>query len=366
MVLANTVMSAEIPSPTMDEGDLVRHLCDRFNESGLLNISSDEAGNAIGLLPGKRGKDGKNILVAAHVDKVWERGIDHTMTVTAEHITGPGIADNSLGVGAVVSLPLILEKLGIELEHNVILLGASRSMGRGDLGGLRFFLENTQSPVASAICVEGIEIGRLSYSSLGMNRCEVRVRVDDDLPSTGWGSSGAVPVLSRVIDSLLAIPLPQRPKTEIIMGSILAGTTYNVPPAKATLRFEVRSETPGEVARVREAIDELVAVVNAEEAVTAELRILARRRPGGINFSHPLVKSVRETHAALGIETYVTPSISELSVLLDADIPSVTLGITHGTNKHATDERVEIEPIFTGLAQIIAVLLHLDESLSDE
>jgi len=173
-------------------------------------------------------------------------------------------------------------------------------------------------------------------------------------------------VLSRVIDALLAIPLPQRPKTEIIMGSILAGTTYNVPPGKATLRFEVRSETPGEVARIREEIDELVAMVNAEEAVTAELRVLARRRPGGIDFSHPLVKSVREAHEALGLETYVTPSISELSALLDEDIPSVTIGITQGTNKHATDETIEIAPIFTGLAQLVHVLRCLDRDLSDE
>lgn len=94
------------------------------------------------VLPGAEGN--QTLLVAAHVDKVWDGSIDHSVTVSPEMLKGPGIADNSIGVAALVSLPETLRHLGIQLKANVILLGTTRSMGRGDLAGLRFFVENLQ------------------------------------------------------------------------------------------------------------------------------------------------------------------------------------------------------------------------------
>ena len=108
IVLANAVMCGEIASPTFGEARLVRFLCDRFIESSLQNVSTDEAGNAIAMLSGRRGRLGRNILLAAHVDNIWEPGVDHTVSVYADTLVGPGIADNSLGVAAIASMPLIL------------------------------------------------------------------------------------------------------------------------------------------------------------------------------------------------------------------------------------------------------------------
>ena len=77
------------------------------------------------------------------------------MTVTENRIIGPGIADNSLGLAAMASLPPILEKIGIRLQDNLLLLGVSKSLGQGDLEGLRFFLNNKPMPVRTALCLEG-------------------------------------------------------------------------------------------------------------------------------------------------------------------------------------------------------------------
>lgn len=365
IVLANAVMCGEIPAPTGNEAKLVRFLCDRFTESQLLNVSSDEAGNAIGLLPGKRGQRGKHILLAAHVDRIWETGVDHTIQVNADTMVGPGIADNSLGVAAIASMPMILERLGVELENNLVLVGASRSMGRGDLGGLRFFVKNAQFPIDGAVCVEGIQLGRLSYSCLGMNRGEIIVRTPEELDWQARSRSGAIVELNRIVHRILAIPTPEEPRTSIILGSIMAGTGFSIPPTEATLRFEVRSEAPGMVAAIREQIEEIIAEVNAERDIRASLYIIARRKPGSIGFSHPLVRSVRGIMEHLAIEPVVDPSISELSVLLDHEIPSVTLGVTTGDNKHALSETIHLAPIFRGLAQIAATIQALDQQLTD-
>ncbi len=152
LLLANVVMAAEIPAPTGSEKLLTRFLSERFTEAGLTDIASDQAGNIAGVIPGRDRQ--RNLLVAAHVDKIWPEADDHTVAVKVGSMSGRGIADNSLGVAVLATLPLILEKLGIELESNVILLGTTRSFGRGDLAGMRFFLENIDKPIAGALCLE--------------------------------------------------------------------------------------------------------------------------------------------------------------------------------------------------------------------
>ncbi len=363
MVLANTVMCGEIPSPTFEEENLVRFLCDRFTETGLSSISIDELGNAAAILPGTDGERGPDLLVVAHVDKIWDATDDHTVTVGADTLTGRGIADNALGAAVLVTLPSVLEHLGIQLKSNLVLLGATRSFGKGDLGGLRFFLENSPHSPQAALCLEGMQLERLSYSCLGMRRGEITI---DLKPSAARhpGSAGAIIPLSRIVDRILAIERPERPFTEIRLGSIEAGSAYNVAPRSASLRFEVRSESGEIVARIIEQIEEIVDEISAGHEADAELAIISTREPGDIGFSHPLVKSTRAIMETLGVEPALDPSMSELAALLDRGIPALTTGLTRGENRHTARETIEIAPLFTGLAQLVGELVLLDQALS--
>jgi hypothetical protein len=68
---------------------------------------------------------------------------------------------------------------------------------------------------------------------------------------------------------------------------------------------------------------------------------------------------------ALNINPRFSPSTSELSAFIDAGIPALTLGITHGENLNKIDESIEIEPIYSGLAQLLGVLLAIDRGYCD-
>ena len=364
IVLANAVMFGEIPAPTFGEERRIRFLCDRYTESGLQNISTDELQNGTAILPGSEGK--RNILVSAHVDTPFLESVDHTVSVESGTIRGPGIADNSLGLAVIASLPAMLEKLGIELKSNIIFLGSTRSLGKGDLQGLRFFLENVKVPIHAAICVEGSQSGRLSYSCLGMLRGEITVTVPDELNWNSFGHRGAISGINRIITNILAIPTPEEPQTSIILGSVNAGTGFNRPPMSATLRFEVRSEQVGMIGQIYNHISSIVEEVDAEGHLNATLDIMSRRKPGGIPFSHPLVQTTRAVMDRLGIEPQIAPSVGDLSAVVDNQIPGVTIGITKGRKRQQMDESIEIEPMFGGLAELIGVLTAIDEGVCDE
>jgi len=356
LLLANAVMFSEIPAHTFEEAERARFMMDRLIEAGCQNVSTDEQGNAAGIHLGKSGK--RNILVCAHLDTPFGKSVDHAIQVTPDSIIGPSVMDNSLGLAAVATLPTLLEQLGIELEDNLLLLGTTQSMGKGDIQGMRFFLDNNKLPIRTGVLCEGGTLGRLSYSSLGVIRGTIDCQIKRG--ATGLATGGAIPVLNRILTKMLEIPLPQDPVTQLILGSVLAGTTYNTTARDAHLRFEIRSEGVGVAGEVYEQIEGVVAEANAMHAVTAELTRVGYRKNNSISFSHPLVRSARRILKALDVEDHAAPSTGELSSLLSRNIPGLVIGLTNGEHRHEYNESIEIEPIFAGLAQLITLLQAID------
>lgn len=360
ILFANVVMAGEIPAPTGYERRITRFLSDRFTECGLNNISLDQAGNVAGVISGKTGK--RNLLVAAHVDKIWAEAEDHTVSVGVGVMSGRGLADNSLGAAVLATLPLILEELAISLDANLILLGTTRSFGRGDLRGIRFFLENSEWEIDSALCLEGIDLGRLSFSSLGMARGEIVVELarPHDEESSDGVASGVIATLSELVTAVLEISHREFPGTRILIGSIESGSGYSVPPRSGLVRFEIRSLDADRVARVEAEITALAGSFCGRDGTTVGIEIIARRRPGNLGEDHPLVSEARRILEVLGVESRVEPSVSELAALLDRRIPSLTLGLTKGENRHSPEESILLDPIFDGLAQLVSVLQFMD------
>ena len=358
VLLANLVMVGEIPSPTFSEEEKVKFLLQRFDEAGLTDTSIDDCGNGIGVLGGKKGDE--SILLNAHVDTIFSSKVDHTMQLYSDTISGPGVADNSLGVAVMATLPYIFNDLELSFKKNLIFLGGVKSLGRGNLEGIRFFLENSPFSISEAICIEGVQLGRLSDSSIGMLRGEITCSVPDSYDYSRFGDASAILTLNEVINKINDMRLPRRPRTSIIMGSVKGGTSFNTIAKDATLGFEVRSESQEVVEEAGETINDIVMEVSSKTGDQIELDIFAKRSPGGIGYSHPLSKCARTVMKSLNVEPRLAPSLSELSALIAHEIPALTLGITRGEETFRKNETIEIEPIFKGMAQLIGTLIAVD------
>lgn len=363
ILLANLVMIGEIPAPTSGEDKRIEFLLNRFKEAGLSENSIDDCGNGIGVLDGEEGE--KSILLNAHADTVFSSKTDHTMQVSSEKITGAGVADNSLGLGVLATIPYILQELDIKLKNNLVLFGGVKSLGRGDLEGIRFFLDNNSFDIKNALCIEGVELGRLSYTSIGMLRGEITCKVPESYDWSRFGDASAILTLNEVINKINDIRLPKRPRTSVVMGSISGGSSFNTIAKEATLGFEVRSESEEVVGDVGQTIEDIAKEVASKTGDEVDLDIFARRRPGGIPYAHPMNECARSVMNTLEIEPRLAPSTSELAALIDKKIPALTLGITSGDRIHKMNESVQIEPIYKGLAQIIGILIATDGGFCD-
>ena len=357
VLLANLVMAGEIPAPTYGEEDRIEFLINRFKEADLQSHSIDEVGNGVGIIEGEA-KD-KNILVVAHADTVFDESVNHTIQLQPNKASGPGVADNSLGLAVLATLPILLDELDITFDHNLVLAGATRSLGRGNLEGLRFFLDNFDGPILAGIGLEGVELGRLSHTSIGMRRGEITCRIPEQYDWSRFGDASAILTINDVINKINEIRIPQRPRTSIILGSLEGGSSFTTA-KKAILRFEIRSESADITQKIHQSIQEIVDAVSSRSGNTVELDFFAERHPGGIPFSHSLVKKTSRIMEQLDLKPRPGPSTSELSAFIDHNIPAITLGISNGSNVRDEDESVAIKPIFKGVAQTIATLKAID------
>lgn len=362
-LLANVVLIGQLSAPTGGETQRAQFVLDRFVESGVDEVSADDLGNAVGLKYGKRGQ--RTIMLVSHLDTIFPSSVDHNIVVQTDTIAGPGVGDNALGAAVISMMPDVLKTLNIELDSNLALVGSVRSLGRGNHEGIRYQLDHLARPIDYGIVVEGIQLGRLNYFSIGTIRGDITCTVRPE-PSRSYGSENALVVLNHIINRILNIATPKRPYTLIRLGKMRAGVSYDTDPDLAELGFEVISHSDEMIDQVRREIEDIVAEMSARHAVDAKLDIFFSRQAGGIAFSHPLVKTVLDVMSYLEIPPDQGHSPSELSEFISRGIPAVTLGVTRGEKNTKEPDYVEIAPILTGVAQLAGVLLAVDRGAYDE
>ena len=365
-ILANLVMIAQIPAPTGEETDRVQFLLDRFAEAHLSDASADEAGNAVGRLRGTTSE--RTILLVSHLDTIIPAQETHEVRVEADRVFAPAVGDNALGAAIISLMPTVLEQLNIKLQSDLLLVGSTQSLGRGNHAGIRFFLDHLPQQVDVGICVEGMQLGRLNFFSIGTARADITCTVRNSAePSRSYGSESALVVLNHIINRILAIATPSRPYTVIRMGKLRAGVAYDVEPDQAELGIEIVSHSDEMIQQIRDQIEDIVIEMSARHTVDAEFDVFFSTKAGGIPFSHPLVKSVLEVMEQLHIEPDQGHSPSELSELISRNIPAVTLGMTRGKRGSKKEpDYVLIDPILLGVAQLVGTILAIDSGVCDE
>ena len=364
IIITNIVLIGQTPAPTFKEKRRSKVFMERLAEFGVDEVTTDGYRNPIGIIRGTN-PDKPPIFVLAHLDTFFDRDIVHNYTIKEDKITGPGILDNSLGVGVMISLPILFEKLNLRFESDIVLAGTIQSIGKGNLRGVRHLLKTWPTPIRAGVCLEGVELGRLNYFSNGMIRGEIQCSIPDKKGAFYKFTPNAILILNEVINEIMNLRLSQRPRSRIIIGKIGGGANHGKIAHEANLGFEIRSDSYRMVKSIYNNIRDIVEGMGHENQVELNIKTISNLKAARLKFNHPLVKNAAAVLGALGIKPISKSTESALSIFLSRKIPTVTLGITHGENHYTQKATMEIEPMFKGIAQVIGVLKAIDSGVCD-
>jgi tripeptide aminopeptidase len=369
IIITNIVLIGQTPAPTFKEKRRAQVFMERLAEFQVDECTSDGYRNPIGIIRGSASGNKPPIFVIAHLDtfyKFYDKDLAFNYSIKENAITGPGVLDNSVGVGVLVSLPLIFKELGLQFESDIVLSAPIQSIGKGNLRGVRHLLKTWPTPIRGAVCIEGVELGRLNYYSDGMIRAEIECSISEEKGLMDKLTPNAILILNEVINEILNLRLPQKPRTRIVIGKIAGGANHGKIAYDATLGFEIRSDSYKMVKSTYSDIKDIVDGIRHENEVELNLKTISNLKAARLKFNHPLVKSAAAVMEALGIKPISKSTESALSIFLSLKIPALTLGITHGENFYLENATMEIEPVFKGIAQVIGVIKAIDGGVCDE
>ncbi len=365
-IITNIVLIGQIPAATYHEHERTELLMERLAEFQVDECTTDGYNNPVGIIRGTS-QTKPPIFIVAHMDTAFGSDIDHNFTIGQDSISGAGLLDNSLGVGVLVSLPLILRHLGIRFESDIVLAGVIQSIGKGNLRGIRHLLKTWPSRIRGGICIEGGELGRLNYFSNGMSRCEIACHADRPASRIPLGHPpNAIVVINEVINQIRKLKLPLKPRANIIFGTIHGGLKHGQIANQATVGLEIRSDLDTMVTSLYTDIRNIAKRLGRKYNVALKTKTISNVRTASLKHDHPLVQSARSIMRHLEIQPIIDSSESELSIFLSRNIPALTLGITHGVGYQKKEATMRIEPMFRGIAQVIGVLQAIDGGVCDE
>ena len=365
IIISNIVILGQISAPTFYERRRAECLVERLADFHVDECSIDDFGNPIGVIRGASAEN-QPIFVVAHLDTFSELAVDQNYEVTDKIISGIGVSDNSAAVGVLASLPEIFDRLALAFESDIVLVAPVQTIGRGNLKGIRQLLEAWPTPIRGAICLETVDLGRLNYSSNGMIRGEISCSIVSEKPIGRHHTPNAILVINEVINAILRLRLPQKPRTQIVIGKIAGGFNHGKIAYDANIGFEIRSDADAMVKELYNDIRDIVDEINKAFVVELKLNRISNLNATRLQYNHPLVKCASRILNRLGVEAVSEPSETALSIFLQRKIPAITLGLTYGDNYHQDGSMIEINPMFKGISQIPALITAMDSGACDE
>ncbi|MBL8212959.1 MAG: M20/M25/M40 family metallo-hydrolase [Bryobacterales bacterium] len=368
--LDKQVQIAEIPAPTFHEAERAKFLEKEFRRLGLKNIEIDKQGNVLGWRPGKTEKA---IVIAAHLDISFAVGVDTKVRKEGGRWHGPGLADDSRGLIALLAIAEALDHAKIQTNRTLLFVANVGEEGLGDLSGVKYLFKESphRARLDSFISIDGTSPARITTGGTGVKRYRVTLKGPGGHSYGNFGRASTIHAAGRIVTRLASLEVPRAPKTTYNVGKIEGGTAINAIAETCTMEIDLRSENPGELDKLEVKMLEAVRLGVEEEngfrqatgpnRITADPKLVGLRPAGQTAHDQPLVKAAVWASKFTGHSPSLGYSSTDSNLPISLGIPAVTLGGGgRSDNAHSLDEWFEPAGAWNGPQTVLLTILAFD------
>ena len=357
--LVNQIIEIQqIPAPTFAEANRAAFIQKRFQEIGLVDVEQDRLHNVYGRLPAHT-PSRPSVIVSAHSDTVFPIKTDLTIRQDGQYVHGPGIGDNSTGVGGIIFFAEALIKFGVDLSADLWFVSNVGEEGLGDLRGMRSVVERFGSE-ATYLIVEGGLYGQISHQAIGVRRYRINVSAPGGHSWGSFGNHSAIHILGHLIAAIDKLSVPKRPKTTYNVGFIEGGTSINSIAQMAHMLLDLRSEDTGALEDLVRQVEALVLQLrhNYDDAIAIDMEPIGNRPAGKIARDAPLIQWADAALRQAGCrQIFYIASSSDANIPLSRGLNAVCIGLAESNYAHRLDEYLDPKYLPRGMAQLLLLTL---------
>jgi tripeptide aminopeptidase len=355
----------EIPAPPFQEGERAAAVKVLLSAVGL-EVSTDKAGNVIGLLRGASDKE--IVILSAHLDTVFPEGTDVKVHREKNRMSAPGISDNGSGLVALVAVARAIHEARIQPQRTILFVADVGEEGEGNLRGMRAVVDAYRERLKAVIVLDGSSIDHVTTKALASRRVEVVITGPGGHSWSDFGIPNPINALVRGSVRFINTRVPATPRTTFNIGQIEGGTSVNSIPHEARLKVDLRSESEDELTRLESALRECVAAGIRDETEASrdrskgklewKLEMLGSRPGGELASNSPLLATLRAADEAVGNQSRLERASTDANVPLSLGIDAVSIGAGgNGGGAHSLQEWYESDGRETGLQRVLLTLL---------
>jgi len=355
----------EIPAPSLQESERAAAVKVLLSAIGL-EVSTDKAGNVIGLLRGESDKE--LVILSAHLDTVFPAGTDVKVHRDKSRMTAPGISDNGAGLVALVAVARALHEARIQPRRTILFVADVGEEGEGNLRGMRALVDAYRERLKAVIVLDGSSIDHVTTKALASRRVEVVITGPGGHSWSDFGIPNPINALVRGSVRFINTRVPSSPRTTYNLGQIEGGTSVNSIPHEARLKVDLRSEGDDELIRLESALRDCIAAGIRDEMETArdrskgklewKLDLLGSRPGGELASNSPLLTTLRAADEAVHNQSRLERASTDANIPLSLGIEAIAIGAGgNGGGAHSLQEWYESDGREIGLQRVLLTLL---------
>jgi acetylornithine deacetylase/succinyl-diaminopimelate desuccinylase-like protein len=349
-ILREWIALTEINAPSGHEQQRAKYV-EGLLRSYHLDVHYDSAGNLIAVRKGTGG--GPVIVFDAHLDTVFQPGLQIKATIKDGKVYAPGIGDDTRNVEALLATIRALNEARIKTKGDLVFVFTVEE--ETSFKGVKAFVAENKGKIDQYVALDGGYEG-FTYAGIGINWYRHHFIGPGGHTRSRTPPYSATLPLARAIDRIYQLKVPTNPSSNLNIGMLGGSEVVNAKAADAWFTVDLRSTSNDVIAdlhkQIKTILDEEAARVGMTVTTEAISATPAASIPG--HRESYLVRMAEAVHRVIGFDPPITNAGSNNgNIALLAGISAISTGAGPCDGSHSLAENCEIEPFYKGIKKTL-------------
>jgi acetylornithine deacetylase/succinyl-diaminopimelate desuccinylase-like protein len=343
-VLREWIAITEINAPSGQEQPRAKYIEGLLRKYHLDDIHYDSAGNLIAVRKGT-GR-GPVIVFDAHLDTVFQPGLQIKATVRDGKVYAPGIGDDTRNVEALLVTIRALNEAKIKTKGDLVFVFTVEE---------ETTFKGVKAYVDQYIALDGGYEG-FTYAGIGINWYRHHFIGPGGHTRSRTPPYSATLPLARAIERIYQLAVPTNPSSNLNIGMLGGSEVVNAKASDAWFTIDLRSTSNEVIADLGKQIKTILDEEAARAGMTVKTEVISTSPAASIpgHRDSYLVRMAEAVHRVMGFDPPITNAGSNnSSAALLVGISSISTGAGPCDGSHSLAENCEIEPFYKGIKKVV-------------
>src|SRR5438270_5555303 len=350
-ILREWIAITEINAPSGQEQQRAKYIESLLRKYHLDDVHYDSAGNLIAVRRGAGG--GPLIVFDAHMDTVFQPGLQIKATIRDGRVYAPGIGDDTRNVEALLATIRALNEAKIKTKGDLVFVFTVEE--ETTFKGVKTYVNENKARINHYIALDGGYEG-FTYAGIGINWYRHHFIGPGGHTRSSTPPYSATLPLARAIERIYQLKVPALPSSNLNIGMLGGSEVVNAKASDAWFTVDLRSTSNEVIADLEKQIKTILNEEAARVSMTVKTDVISTS-PAAMIPGHResyLVRMSEAVHRVMGFDPPITNSGSNnSSAALLAGISSISTGAGPCDGAHSLAENCEIEPLYKGIKKIL-------------